>query len=787
MSLKRKFLILITIPLLTGILFCVLSIWQTRQNKAAYSKSKLFHDVEQCAHILTILTQEILVYPGEKRPQLQWQKKSLELSTLLQKIDPKTPTIKQKLTHMRDSHAKLNQLFSSLTQLSEYFSQQTQPDLFLIERRNRLVSSISLTTHSIVSAANSLIIEMQADLESYQIKVIWGIAMSTLIFMFFIIFLVYRMGKSIFIPLSTLQKGVQIVRSGNLDYRTGVTSQDELGQFSQTFDNMLAHLKKTMTSRDELEEIVKRRTEDLENSRMAAISVMQDTEIQRQKTEKALAKLEYSMAEVKRLKDMAEAANRAKSVFLANISHELRTPLNAILGFSQLLARDTALPDPHQEKVAIINRSGRHLLGLINDVLEITKIEAGQVVLAPSDFDLHVFLHGIDEIFISRSTAKGISYTSEIDPSVPQFLHADEGKLRQILINLLGNAVKFTPKGAITLHVVTEKNHIPGKEQVTLHFSIKDTGIGIAPEYLEKIFTPFHQIVEKQESSTGAGLGLSICQNLVKLMGGTIKAESELGTGSTFHFSIPVKVATEWHEEKEMPSRKVLGLAPGQPLYRILIVEDLKESRLLLRSILKTCEFNVREATNGEEAVEIFSSWQPHLIWMDVRMPVMDGLEATRLIKKSAAGRKTPIIALTAHAFEEERQQILKAGCDDLIRKPFQEEEIFSTLSRFLGVSYIYEETPPQLEARPKTTPLREQTIQKILNKIPLPLLKDLEQALIELDSDRITEYTSSIIQQQPAAKELATKAYNFQYEILLDIVQDALKGTTSDSKPNPK
>lgn len=899
MSLRSKLIFMIIIPLLTGVFFGFQGTWQVSQNRDILSKSKLYDDVEHCAHLLTILTQEIFLYPGETRPQLQWQKKSRELTDLLQKFDPQTPTVQSKVTHMRESHAQLKQHFSNLTHLSQLLHQNTPPDSFLIERRNRLFASISQVIHGIQSTANSLATEMQYKQQQQQTRIVWSIAV-TLIFMIIVILIAFWLGKSILIPLRTLQKGIQAVSSGNLNYSTGVDSPDELGQFSRAFDDMLAHLRKTMTSRDELEDIVKKRSEALSKSRMAAISVMQDAEMQKKRAEKALSQLEMSMTEIKRLshqieyilgatktgmsvfdtdmkiryidpewqklygdpegknyseyfmgcselppdypvlkafeskksvvfekklpkennrpvlvtavpfqsengqwlvaevnvdiserkqmedeikqaKDVAVKANRAKSIFLANMSHELRTPLNAILGFSQFLARDASLSEPHKEKMGIINRSGRHLLGLINDVLDIAKIEAGQVLLAPSNYNLHSFLQGIEEMFYSRTTAKGLRFTLEREPTVPQHIHADEGKLRQILINLLGNAVKFTKQGAITLRVDAEKAQGTEKEQVILHFAVEDTGIGIAAEHLEEIFMPFHQIVDKQGDGTGTGLGLAISQNLVQLMEGSITAESEVGKGSIFYVSIPTELAAEAQKEEKWTPPRVVGLAQGQPDYRILIVEDREESRLLLRTLLQTCGFDVKEATNGKEAVELFSSWHPHLIWMDIRMPVMDGLKATRQIKETAAGKKTPVIALTAHAFEEERRQIEEAGCDDLIKKPFQEEEIFSAMSRFLDVHYVYEEPSDRRAALSHTATEKGATTSRALAKIPVALLQDLEQALIELDTDRITEYISTIIQQQPAAEELAAKAYNFQYDILLNIIQNALKGETND------
>ncbi|MBD2119838.1 MHYT domain-containing protein [Trichocoleus sp. FACHB-262] len=435
-------------------------------------------------------------------------------------------------------------------------------------------------------------------------------------------------------------------------------------------------------------------------------------------------------------KETADAANRAKSEFLANMSHELRTPLNAILGFTQLMSGDNSLSAQNQEYLSIINRSGEHLLRLINDILEMSKIEAGRATLNANDFDLHRLLQNLEEMLQLAATAKNLKLIYDCDPQVPQCVRADESKLRQVLINLLGNAIKFTQQGSVTLRVkraeigqelagrrqesaasgqkveVASDLKLPcgnvGSEQpLALSFEIADTGPGIGANELNNLFTAFAQTTSGLKSQQGTGLGLAISQKFVQLMGGEITVSSTMGQGSQFRFTLPVYPVRTAQVAISLPIRhKVVGIAPNQPTYRILVAEDQRTNRLLLTRLLSSVGFEVREATNGQEAIALWESWAPHLIWMDMRMPVMNGYEATQCIRASLKGEATVIIALTASAFEEQRQSILLAGCDDFMGKPFNREELLGKISQYLGVQYIYSELEDSYSAKifPRTT-----------------------------------------------------------------------------------
>ncbi|MDM8547000.1 response regulator [Candidatus Venteria ishoeyi] len=390
-------------------------------------------------------------------------------------------------------------------------------------------------------------------------------------------------------------------------------------------------------------------------------------------------------------KELAEAANRAKSVFLANMSHELRTPLNAILGFSRLMRNTPDTTAEQQENLDIIASSGEHLLNLINNVLDISKIEAGHMIKEDATLDLHQFLHEVQAMMAVQVVSKDLYFKLEQGPNLPRHIIIDGGKLRQVLINLIGNAIKFTNEGEVVLRVIVVEQM--QSQQARLRFEVKDSGIGIHSEDCESIFTPFTQTGKQSLTEAGTGLGLTISRQYVELMGGRLQVSSEFGQGSVFYFEMLVTLPELTAKaSQELQAGQVIGLVAGQPSYRILIAEDKLENRLLLRKLLEPLGLEIREANNGREALACFEQWQPHLIWMDIRMPIMDGLKATRLIKQQDASGKTKIIALTAHALEGERRKILTAGCDDFIRKPYRDTDIFNTLSKYLGLRYRYSE-----------------------------------------------------------------------------------------------
>jgi signal transduction histidine kinase/CheY-like chemotaxis protein len=464
-------------------------------------------------------------------------------------------------------------------------------------------------------------------------------------------------------------------------------------------------------------------------------------------------------------KNQAEAANRAKSIFLANMSHELRTPMNAVLGFSQLMQKDSDLTPAQRETLNIINNSGKHLLQLINDVLDMAKIEAGRVVIENGNFDLGALILGTIDMLHERAEAKGLKLLLDQASNFPRFVHSDEAKLRQILLNLIGNAIKYTQKGYVVVRLTAED--LPESRQCSLICEVRDTGIGIAEQDLPFIFDTFVQVGRESEQQ-GSGLGLRITKQYAELMGGKITVTSELDKGSSFVLELPVtKVEqSEITDKLVFDGKQVRGLAPGQPDYRVLIIEDQLENRLLLKKLMESVGFHVEEAVNGQQGVEQFIKWQPHFIWMDRRMPIMDGIAATRKIRALANGDKVKIVAVTASVFTEQRQEFLNAGIDDIVGKPYRDDEIFACMTKHLGVRFIYDEPVNGNEAA-------EQLLnQQRLKQLPETLLSELRQAAISLD----IEQSLAVIEQirkidAPLADALAERVNLFEFETLTKLL----------------
>ncbi|TAF07615.1 MAG: response regulator [Nostocales cyanobacterium] len=392
--------------------------------------------------------------------------------------------------------------------------------------------------------------------------------------------------------------------------------------------------------------------------------------------------VELELAQAKRI---AETSNRAKSEFLANMSHELRTPLNAILGFTQLMQGDRTLNAEQKENLDIIVASGEHLLSLINDVLEMSKIEAGRITFNKTNFELPAMLTSLQAMLQLKATEKGIKLHFDLAANLPQCIRTDKGKLRQIILNLLSNAIKFTHQGSVTLQVESQDKN-------TLKFTVLDTGSGIAKAELNHLFNPFIQTESGRRSHQGTGLGLVITRKFVQLMGGEIQVESTLGKGSIFRFTIRFRPVLTNAVYSSLSTRKIMALACKQTHYKIMIVDDIETNRQLLVKLLQPIGFEVREAKDGKEAIRLWQEWQPHLIWMDMRMPEVNGYAATKIIRNLSQTQDIPviIIALTASVFEEQRAEIKAAGCDDMVRKPLQPQIIFDKLAEFLQVRYVY-------------------------------------------------------------------------------------------------
>lgn len=475
--------------------------------------------------------------------------------------------------------------------------------------------------------------------------------------------------------------------------------------------------------------------------------------------------LKEKMQKVELSEKKASEANQAKSTFLANMSHELRTPLNVILGLLQIMQHKKEREAEEKKYLSIMTRNGEHLLGLINDVLSISKIETGKLTLIEKPFEPFLLLEDIASTFATRATAKNLEFIYEPANNLPRYVLADANKLRQVLVNLISNAIKFTQKGKIILRVSWDKD--------IASFEVEDTGIGIPENELEQIFEAFVQASNRENTQEGTGLGLSISRDIIHLMGGKIYAKSNLGKGSCFFFN--VKLPKSNMETSQTEFVRVTGLAKNQATFRILIVDDYLESRYLLSLMLQKVGFLVQEAANGQEAIKIWSDWHPSLIWMDMRMPVLDGYEATKQIRKLELENKTlkptVIIALTASAFKQEESEILSCGCNDILTKPFREVEIFDALAKYLKVEFLYENITST-----KTLPdkvLTEVFEQERLNQLPSKWLKELTQALTICDTDKAETIVDQIKEKDSElATQMQSMINNLQVDKLLDLIE---------------
>ena len=470
--------------------------------------------------------------------------------------------------------------------------------------------------------------------------------------------------------------------------------------------------------------------------------------------------------ELRIAKDAAEAASHAKTTFLANMSHELRTPLNAILGFSNLL-REGDVSEKQRNDLDIINRSGQHLLGLIDGVLDVAKIEAGRRVVESGPCDVSGLVREIVEMMQVRANEKNLQLLVDDSQGLHYRVRTDASMLRHILVNLIGNAVKFTEEGRVILR--TDGLLEPTGDRVLLRFQVEDTGVGIAAEDQARIFEPFVQ-VGRPGSQHGTGLGLTITRQFVELMGGTILVESTRGRGSRFCVTLPAELTQEpVAMTASTEGARIIGLEPGQPEYRILIVEDEPANRMVLERLLHNVGFHVRVAGDGPQGVELFRTLRPHFIWMDLRMPVMDGIATVRQIRALDGGREVKIAAVTASAFAEQRSDVLAAGMDDFVCKPYRPGEIFDCIARQLGVRYRWSEAVEATFGAPAAALNLE-----AMAALPHTLRAEFRNAVIMLDRERITRIIGRISEWDSAlGSALARSAGLLEYSAIFEAIEN--------------
>ncbi len=466
----------------------------------------------------------------------------------------------------------------------------------------------------------------------------------------------------------------------------------------------------------------------------------------------------------------AEAANRAKSTFLSTMSHEIRTPMNAILGYAQLMLRDPDLGTDAKANLAIIGRSGEHLLGLINDVLDMSKIESGRTELSPATFNLPRLLDDLAAMFRLRAGAKALGFEMSVDAEASPYVVADEGKIRQVLINLLGNAVKFTHLGEVKMYVALEQKN---SDRLWLSARIEDTGTGISDESQKKLFEPFNQVRGGLDSLSGTGLGLAISRKYARLMGGDITVSSNRGQGSIFRFEIPIERGDAGVAIRRSGLRRVIALQKGQEAPKILVVDDHPENRDWLMKLLSSIGFSVGGAENGEAAIRSWEEWSPRLILMDVHMPVMGGLEATRRIKADPQGKETIIVALTASAMDDDRREVARWGVDDFVAKPCSEDELLEKMRTLLNIAYDYEEIGGA-DGQP-VAGVAALSAER-LGQLPPELIEELRNATLSGSKRRLDRLILRVRETEDAgsANALQELADKYEYDALTRLLEEA-------------
>ena len=510
-------------------------------------------------------------------------------------------------------------------------------------------------------------------------------------------------------------------------------------------------------------------------------------EVSTQQLKELNADLEHKVAkrtvELSQAKEKAEVANRAKSSFVANMSHELRTPLNAILGFTQLLIRSQNLSPREHRHLEIVKNSGEQLLSLVNNVLDLSKIEAECDVLEPIGFNLHKLLWDLQKMFSLKAEGKGILLNLEMAPATPQYIEADRDRLRQVLINLLNNALKFTDRGLVTLGVAPISSDISGKPstEIGLLFSVRDTGRGIAADEMDALFQPFSQTRAGKEANEGSGLGLAISRTFVRLMGGDIEVQSVEHQGSVFKFEISVRLADSDLVPTEELNNKMLVLEPGQSDCRILAVDDDVYNRELLVKLLQPMGFQVVTAENSQDAIALWKQWQPHLILTDIKIPDSNTYEAIQTIKSNSAS-DTKIIALTGSTIKQDCADLLAMGCDDFVRKPFKANELFLIMTKHLGLCYTSaeavasEEVASMQDSKATAEDSQLERSQPLdsdsFNSISQELLLELRQSIMEVNLDKIGQIIEQIAaENRQLAQKIEQHIDNFEYEHLLNLL----------------
>ncbi|MBF2004350.1 MAG: response regulator [Chlorogloeopsis fritschii C42_A2020_084] len=545
-------------------------------------------------------------------------------------------------------------------------------------------------------------------------------------------------------PILRLSRASEAIAQGELDQEVETSGVKELGVLAQSFNRMAQQLRDSFTA-------LEKTNQELE------------------------LRVEQRTAELKYAKEAADNASKAKSDFLANMSHELRTPLNGILGYAQILLRSEPMTDKGRKGINIIHQCGSHLLMLINDILDLAKIEAQKMELSPSDFHFPSFLQGIAEICRIRAEQKGIAFVYQPDADLPTGVRGDEKRLRQVIINLLGNAIKFTEQGSVTFKVGTIEKSPQNSYKIRLQ--IQDTGVGMKPEELEKIFMPFEQVGNTKTQAEGTGLGLAISQKIALLMGSMLEVQSELGQGSTFWFDVELPEAQNWaHSSRSVRQGTIVGYQGV--IRKVLVVDDRWENRSVLNSLLEPIGFEVVEAINGQEGLDKAVTENPDLIVTDLVMPIVDGFEMLRHLRQLSQFKDTPVIASSASVFEADQFKSVDAGANEFLPKPIEAESLLLLIQRYLKLEWVYDtKTEPVATAANIADDMTSETIKA-------PSIEDLQHLnqLIEMgDLDELVEAVEKLKAADPQLAAFAQKISNLAEDCELNTLTTFLQSLVNN------